>query len=73
MAKKQHLGLLPILGSAEEEIWPVVVAEGEGQGPLIKLEMMISEPCQKTEKNSVLAVGKGNVKVKFEPNIDEHQ
>lgn len=27
VAKKQHLGLLPILGSAEEEIWPVVVAE----------------------------------------------
>ena len=26
-AKKQHLGLLPILGSAEEEIWPGVVAE----------------------------------------------
>ncbi|XP_064128118.1 transmembrane protein 132B isoform X1 [Loxodonta africana] len=53
--------------------WPVVVAEGEGQGPLIKLEMMISEPCQKTKRKSVLAVGKGNVKVKFEPNIDEHQ
>nr|XP_023503094.1 transmembrane protein 132B isoform X2 [Equus caballus] len=53
--------------------WPVVVAEGEGQGPLIKLEMMISEPCQKTKRKSVLAVGKGNVKVKFEPNIDDHQ
>ncbi|KAM5199409.1 transmembrane protein 132B isoform 3-T3 [Hipposideros larvatus] len=53
--------------------WPVVVAEGEGQGPLIKLEMMISEPCQKTKRKSVLAVGKGNVKVKFEPNTDEHQ
>ncbi|XP_020739193.2 transmembrane protein 132B isoform X3 [Odocoileus virginianus] len=53
--------------------WPVVVAEGEGQGPLIKLEMMISEPCQKTKRKSVLAVGKGNVKVKFEPSIDEHQ
>lgn len=53
--------------------WPVVVAEGEGQGPLIKLEMMISEPCQKTKRKSVLAVGKGNVKVKFEPNVDEHQ
>ncbi|XP_057602445.1 transmembrane protein 132B [Hippopotamus amphibius kiboko] len=51
--------------------WPLVVAEGEGQGPLIKLEMMISEPCQKTKRKSVLAVGKGNVKVKFEPNIDE--
>ncbi|XP_019486391.1 PREDICTED: LOW QUALITY PROTEIN: transmembrane protein 132B-like [Hipposideros armiger] len=47
--------------------------EGEGQGPLIKLEMMISEPCQKTKRKSVLAVGKGNVKVKFEPNTDEHQ
>ncbi|XP_021554250.1 transmembrane protein 132B-like [Neomonachus schauinslandi] len=53
--------------------WPVVVAQGEGQGPLIKLEMMISEPCQKTKRKSVLAVGKGNVKVRFEPNIDEHQ
>ena len=40
---------------------------------MIKLEMMISEPCQKTERNSVLAVGKGDVKVKSEPNIDEHQ
>ncbi|XP_027944829.1 transmembrane protein 132B [Eumetopias jubatus] len=53
--------------------WPVVVAQGEGQGPLIKLEMMISEPCQKTKRKSILAVGKGNVKVRFEPNIDEHQ
>lgn len=24
---------------------------------MIKLEMMISEPCQKTERNSVLSVG----------------
>ena len=45
---------------------------GGWQEPLIKLEMMISEPCQKTEKNSVLAVGKGNVKVKFEPNIQNN-
>ncbi|NXK85851.1 T132B protein, partial [Formicarius rufipectus] len=45
--------------------WPVVVAEGDGQGPLIKIEMVISEPCQKTKRKSILAVGKGNVKVKF--------
>uniref|UniRef100_A0A8C6W477 Transmembrane protein 132B n=1 Tax=Nannospalax galili TaxID=1026970 RepID=A0A8C6W477_NANGA len=51
--------------------WPVVVAEGEGQGPLIKLEMMISEPCQKTKRKSILAVGKGNIKVKFEPGVDQ--
>ncbi|XP_041266332.1 transmembrane protein 132B [Onychostruthus taczanowskii] len=48
-----------------QSLWPVVVAEGDGQGPLIKIEMVISEPCQKTKRKSVLAVGKGNVKVKF--------
>uniref|UniRef100_A0A8C3T4G3 Transmembrane protein 132B n=1 Tax=Chelydra serpentina TaxID=8475 RepID=A0A8C3T4G3_CHESE len=42
--------------------WPLVVAEGDGQGPLIKIEMVISEPCQKTKRKSILAVGKGNVK-----------
>nr|XP_058895653.1 transmembrane protein 132B [Kogia breviceps] len=51
--------------------WPLVVAEGEGQGPLIKLEMMISEPCQKSKRKSVLAVGKGHVKVKFEADAEE--
>uniref|UniRef100_A0A8C5JI98 Transmembrane protein 132B n=1 Tax=Junco hyemalis TaxID=40217 RepID=A0A8C5JI98_JUNHY len=48
-----------------QSLWPVVVAEGDGQGPLIKIEMVISEPCQKTKRKSVLAMGKGNVKVKF--------
>ncbi|XP_054449985.1 transmembrane protein 132B [Pteronotus mesoamericanus] len=52
--------------------WPVVAAQGEGQGPLIKLEMMISEPCQKTKRRSVLATGRGHVKVKFDPNIGRH-
>uniref|UniRef100_A0A670JVR0 Transmembrane protein 132B n=1 Tax=Podarcis muralis TaxID=64176 RepID=A0A670JVR0_PODMU len=49
----------------QEEEQPVVVAEGEGQGPLIKLEMVISEPCQKSKRKSSLAVGKGSIKVKF--------
>ncbi|XP_045697159.1 transmembrane protein 132B isoform X2 [Phyllostomus hastatus] len=53
--------------------WPVVAAEGEGQGPLIKLEMMISEPCQKSKRKSVLATGKGQVRVKFDPHVDRHQ
>ncbi|XP_036605600.1 transmembrane protein 132B [Trichosurus vulpecula] len=53
--------------------WPIVVAEGEGQGPLIKLEMMISEPCQKTKRKSVLAVGKGSVRVKFGQKMDDNQ
>ncbi|XP_028750138.1 transmembrane protein 132B [Peromyscus leucopus] len=53
--------------------WPIVVAEGEGQGPLIKLEMSISESCQKNKRKSTLAVGKGNVKVRFEPGMHGHQ
>ncbi|XP_029103238.1 transmembrane protein 132C [Scleropages formosus] len=48
--------------------WPVVVAEGEGQGPLVKVEMVISETCQKSKRKSVLAVGTGNVRVKFGQN-----
>ncbi|XP_048852410.1 transmembrane protein 132C isoform X1 [Brienomyrus brachyistius] len=48
--------------------WPVVVAEGEGQGPLIRVEMVISETCQKSKRKSVLAVGTGNVRVKFGQN-----
>ncbi|PKU42026.1 hypothetical protein llap_7671 [Limosa lapponica baueri] len=48
--------------------WPVVAAEGEGQGTLIKVDMMISEACQKSKRKSVLAVGNGNIKVKFGQN-----
>ncbi|XP_055987402.1 transmembrane protein 132B-like [Sorex fumeus] len=53
--------------------WPLVMAEGEGQGPLVKLEMTISEACQKTKRKSVLAVGRGHVRVKFEPDSRERQ
>ncbi|KAM4052394.1 transmembrane protein 132B isoform 2-T2 [Anomaloglossus baeobatrachus] len=60
--------------------WPVVVAEGEGQGPLIKLELGISEICQKSKRKSSLAVGSGTIKVKFgqkesdqKGNINENQ
>uniref|UniRef100_A0A8C2VFV7 Transmembrane protein 132C n=1 Tax=Chinchilla lanigera TaxID=34839 RepID=A0A8C2VFV7_CHILA len=45
--------------------WPIVVAEGEGQGPLVRVDMSIAESCQKSKRKSVLAVGFGNVRVKF--------
>ncbi|XP_039735420.1 transmembrane protein 132C [Pteropus medius] len=48
--------------------WPVVVAEGEGQGPLVRVDLTISEVCQKSKRKSVLAVGVGNVRVKFGQN-----
>ncbi|XP_041078986.1 transmembrane protein 132D-like [Polyodon spathula] len=44
---------------------PVVVAEGEGQGDLVKVEMVISEVCQKSKRKSTLSVGNGSLKVKF--------
>ncbi|XP_053327748.1 transmembrane protein 132C [Spea bombifrons] len=47
---------------------PVVIAEGEGQGPLVKIDMMISEACQKTKRKSILAVGHGYIKIKFGQN-----
>ncbi|XP_071260365.1 transmembrane protein 132C [Salvelinus alpinus] len=48
--------------------WPVVVAEGEGQGPLVRVEMVISETCQKSKRKSVLGMGVGSVRVKFGQN-----
>nr|XP_060641576.1 transmembrane protein 132C [Anolis sagrei ordinatus] len=48
--------------------WPVIAAEGEGQGILVKVDMMISETCQKSKRKSILAVGNGRIKVKFGQN-----
>lgn len=48
-----------------------MVAEGNGQGPLVRVEMVISETCQKSKRKSVLASGIGNVIVKFGPRSEE--
>ncbi|XP_030074256.1 transmembrane protein 132D [Microcaecilia unicolor] len=45
--------------------WPAIAAETEGQGELVRVEMMISELCQKSKRKSILAVGSGSIKVKF--------
>ncbi|XP_048467736.1 transmembrane protein 132D isoform X1 [Rhincodon typus] len=45
--------------------WPVITAEGEGQGNLVKVELVICEVCQKSKRKSILAVGSSNVQVKF--------
>ncbi|KAJ8401082.1 hypothetical protein AAFF_G00390390 [Aldrovandia affinis] len=45
--------------------WPVMVAEAEGQGLLVRVEMSVSEPCQKSKRRSVLAAGNGNIRAKF--------
>lgn len=45
-----------------------VVAEGEGQGTLVRAEMTICEVCQKYKRKSTLAVGTGSATVKFQSN-----
>ncbi|XP_029018257.2 LOW QUALITY PROTEIN: transmembrane protein 132D [Betta splendens] len=47
---------------------PSVVAEGEGEGVLVRVEMSICEACQKSKRKSTVAVGNGNLKVKFQSN-----
>ncbi|XP_062273734.1 transmembrane protein 132D [Scomber scombrus] len=47
---------------------PTVVAEGEGEGVLVKVEMSICEACQKSKRKSTVAVGNGSLKVKFQLN-----
>uniref|UniRef100_A0A3Q0QX51 Transmembrane protein 132C n=1 Tax=Amphilophus citrinellus TaxID=61819 RepID=A0A3Q0QX51_AMPCI len=54
-----------------EQHWPIVVAEGDGQGALFRVEMVISETCQKSKRKSVLASGVGNVIVKFGAKSEE--
>ncbi|XP_033973548.1 transmembrane protein 132D [Trematomus bernacchii] len=47
---------------------PTVVAEGEGEGVLVRVEMSICESCQKIKRKSTVAVGNGSLKVKFQVN-----
>lgn len=47
------------------------MAEGDGQGALVRVEMVISETCQKSKRKSVLASGVGNVIVKFGAKSEE--
>ncbi|XP_023682765.1 transmembrane protein 132C-like isoform X3 [Paramormyrops kingsleyae] len=45
--------------------WPIVVAEAEGQGALVRAEITVSETCQKSKRRSVLVAGSGIVRVRF--------
>uniref|UniRef100_A0A665WN32 Transmembrane protein 132D n=1 Tax=Echeneis naucrates TaxID=173247 RepID=A0A665WN32_ECHNA len=47
---------------------PAVVAEGEGEGVLVRVEMSICEACQKSKRKSTVAVGNGSLKIKFQVN-----
>ncbi|XP_016370069.1 transmembrane protein 132E [Sinocyclocheilus rhinocerous] len=50
-----------------QQRWPVIVAEGEGTGEVVHVEMTICETCQKTKRKSVIASSPLFVKVRFGP------
>lgn len=55
-----------VLSVRKDASWrPIVVAKGEGQGMLVRLEMYGPESCLKTKRRTVLAAGNANVHVKF--------
>ncbi|XP_008330994.1 transmembrane protein 132E isoform X3 [Cynoglossus semilaevis] len=56
-----------------QQRWPVVVAEGEGSGELVRVEMTICEACQKTKRKSVIASAAVSVKVRFGPEEDSEE
>lgn len=45
---------------------PVVVAEAEGQGVLVRVEMTVRESCQKSRRRSALASGSCDLRVRFD-------
>ncbi|XP_051891503.1 transmembrane protein 132E [Pristis pectinata] len=62
-----------VVSSTQESIWPLIIAEGEGSGEFIKVEMGICEPCKKTNRKSVLFVTFVNVKVRFGSDDDSEE
>uniref|UniRef100_A0A3Q3J9X8 Transmembrane protein 132E n=1 Tax=Monopterus albus TaxID=43700 RepID=A0A3Q3J9X8_MONAL len=56
-----------------QQRWPMVVAEGEGSGEMVRVEMAICEACQKTKRKSVIASATVYVKVRFGPEEDSEE
>lgn len=49
--------------------WPIITAQGEGQGPLLRVELSAPETCQryKPRRASTMASGTVHVRVRFGP------
>ncbi|XP_053700664.1 transmembrane protein 132C-like [Synchiropus splendidus] len=43
--------------------WPVIVAKGQGQGSLVRVEMSQSEQCQRGKRRTIITTGTANVRV----------
>uniref|UniRef100_UPI00398F8605 transmembrane protein 132E isoform X1 n=1 Tax=Pristiophorus japonicus TaxID=55135 RepID=UPI00398F8605 len=62
-----------VVSSNQDSVWSFIIAEGEGSGEFIKVELGICEPCKKTNRKSVLFVTLVNVKVHFGSDDDSEE
>ncbi|XP_039636049.1 transmembrane protein 132C isoform X2 [Perca fluviatilis] len=53
--------------------WPIIVAKGEGQGLLVRVEMSPSEVCQKGKQRTILATGMANIQTRFGQPEDQYR
>ncbi|CAG5867317.1 unnamed protein product, partial [Menidia menidia] len=53
--------------------WPIIVAKGEGQGLLVRVEMSPSEVCQRGKRRTTLATGMANIQVRFGQPEDQYR
>lgn len=53
--------------------WPIVVAKGEGQGLLVRVEMSQSQVCQKGKQKTLLATGMANIQVRIGQTEDKYR
>uniref|UniRef100_A0A8C5NNF9 Transmembrane protein 132E n=1 Tax=Junco hyemalis TaxID=40217 RepID=A0A8C5NNF9_JUNHY len=54
-----------VVSVTQDRAFPLVVAESEGAGELLRAELVICESCQKTKRKSVLSTALATVRVHF--------
>ncbi|NXN84593.1 T132E protein, partial [Bombycilla garrulus] len=54
-----------VVSVSQDRAFPLVVAESEGAGELLRAELVICESCQKTKRKSVLSTALATVRVHF--------
>ncbi|NXY71206.1 T132E protein, partial [Glareola pratincola] len=54
-----------VVSVTQDRAFPLVVAESEGAGDLLRAELVICESCQKTKRKSVLFTALASVRVHF--------
>ncbi|XP_043387292.1 transmembrane protein 132E [Chelonia mydas] len=59
-----------VVSVTQDRAFPLVVAEGEGAGDLLRAELVICESCQKTKRKSVLFTALASVRVRFSSEED---